>query len=79
MLATDWVPWLGALFAVAAIGITLLVVAAPWRGVRQESQMDEEVQTRLLLGEDPESIERDLESDEDEEPATPVSDLRPEE
>jgi hypothetical protein len=78
MLALDWLPWLGALFALFALGITLLLVAAPWRSVRRESQMDEEIQTRLLLGEDPESIERDLE-DEDGEPAAPVSDLRPDE
>jgi hypothetical protein len=78
MLAIDWVPWLGGLAALFAVAITLLVVAAPWRSVREESQMDEEVQTRLLLGEDPEAIERDLEAD-DSETAAPVSDLRPEE
>ena len=37
--------------------------------------MDEEVQTRLLLGDDREAIERDLEAD-DSETAAPVSDLR---
>ena len=79
MLAIDWLPWLGGLFALVAVGITLLLVAAPWRSVREEPQLDEEVQARLLLGEDPESIERDLEDDEDGETAAPVSDLRPDE
>lgn len=56
----DLVPWIGGLCAVAAVGL-LLVVAAPWRR-RRDAALDDEVQARLLLGEDPEEIERDLEA-----------------
>ena len=76
MLAVDWAPLVGGLAGVFAVGITLVVIAAPWRRVREEPPLDDDVQARLMLGDDPEEIERDLE-DEDEETA-PVSDLRPE-
>jgi hypothetical protein len=77
MLAMDWAPLLGGLCALFAVGITLVVVAAPWRRVREEAPLDDEVQARLLLGEDPEDIDRDLEAREEEK--APVSELRPEE
>jgi hypothetical protein len=76
VLAIDWPPLLGGLCALLAVGITLVVVAAP-RRVREEAPLDDDVQARLLLGEDPEEIERDLEAREDE--TAPVSELRPEE
>ena len=76
MFATDSAVWIGAIAGVFAVSVTLLVLTAP-RRVRDEEPLDEEVETRLLLGEDPESIERDLEEQEDE--TAPVSDLRPEE
>jgi hypothetical protein len=76
MLAVDWEPLVGVAAALFAVGIVLVVIAAPWRRVREEPPLDDDVQARLMLGEDPEEIERDLEEEEAE--SAQVSDLRPE-
>ena len=53
------IPWL--VGACALIGVVLvLVVIAPWSHVRADSRLDHEVQARLMLGEDPDEIDRDL-------------------
>jgi hypothetical protein len=77
MLAVDWEPFVGVAAALIAVTIVVVVIAAPWRGVREEPALDDDVQARLMLGEDPEEIERDLEEEEDEN--APVSDLHPSE
>ena len=80
MLAIDWVPWAAGGCALLAVVLALLVIATPWRRVREVPPLDDEVQARLLLGEDPEEIERDLEEGDDQPAETaPVTDLRPEE
>lgn len=57
-----------ALQTLSAIAIALVVVSvlllgtlivAPWRAVRGEPPLDDEVETRLLLGEDPTEIAED--------------------
>jgi hypothetical protein len=48
----------GIVCGVAAI-LLVLLIAAPWKSVREEPPLDEEVETRLLLGEDPEQIAAD--------------------
>lgn len=62
--------------AAASAFILLLIVVAPWRSVRQEPPLDDEVESRILLGESPAQIEEELEEEEDEreeaeEPAGP--------
>jgi hypothetical protein len=53
------IPWI--VGACALLGLVLvLVVVAPWSHVRAESPLDHEVQARLMLGEDPDEIDRDL-------------------
>jgi hypothetical protein len=64
---------LAALVAVIALG---LLVVAPWKSVREEPPLDDEVETRLLLGEDPETIAADV--DRAEGMRAPVHDLDPE-
>jgi hypothetical protein len=75
LLAADWVPWLIGLTIVSII-ILVLILVAPWKSVRSEHGLDEEAETRLLLGEDPEQIDRDLAAREAERRAR-VSELRP--
>jgi hypothetical protein len=48
----------GIVCVVGAILLVLLIVA-PWKGVVSEPPLDEDVETRLLLGEDPEQIAAD--------------------
>jgi hypothetical protein len=37
----------------------LVIVVAPWRRIRSEPPIPDEVETRLLLGEDPNEIDED--------------------
>jgi hypothetical protein len=74
LLAVDWLPWIGALCALSVV-VLVLIVVAPWKRVRAEPPIGREVQTRLLLGEDPDEIDRDLRA----EHRATVADLRPEE
>jgi hypothetical protein len=75
-LAVDWVPVIGIACALSVAGLVLIVVA-PWKRVRREPPLDEEVETRLLLGEDPAVIDRDLEARNA--GRAPVAELRPDE
>ena len=70
--AVTWLVLAGALSVV----ILVLIVAAPGRRVRSESRrLDKDVETRLLLGEDPDQLAEEL--DERAPPPSPVSDLWP--
>ena len=71
-LAMDPLPWIGAVCVLLVVAL-LVVLVAPWRD-RDAEALDPEVEARLLLGEDPEEIERDLEQGAD--PAAPVAELR---
>ncbi len=74
-LGTDWIPWIVGLFVVSLI-ILVLILAAPWKSVRSEGELDEEAQMRLMLGEDPDEIDRDL-AQRDAERRRGVAELRP--
>ncbi len=56
-LAIDLVPWVGAACALFVIGVALAVLV-----LRRdpEDAIDPEIEARLLLGEDPDEIDRDL-------------------
>lgn len=45
--------------AVLAALVLLLVLLAPWRSVRGETPLPPDVETRLLLGEDPDRVAAD--------------------
>ncbi len=75
MLATDWVPWILGI-CVLSVVVLILIIVAPWRGVRREPPLDSEVEARLLLGEDPDEIDRDLAA-RDAQRRGQVTDLRP--
>jgi hypothetical protein len=60
----------------------VVIVVAPWRRIRSEPPIPDEIETRLLLGDDPREIAEDEEESEaDERPSGPraeVLDLDPE-
>ena len=74
-LAADLIPWIIGLCALSAV-VLLLIVVAPWRRIRDEPRLSDEVETRLLLGEDPEELDRELAARD--EGTAPVAELRPE-
>jgi hypothetical protein len=74
-LGMDWVPWIVGL-SILSVVVLVLIVVAPWKQVRDDSGLDDEAETRLLLGDDPEEIERDLAAREAERRER-VSELRP--
>jgi hypothetical protein len=57
----------------ASLAILLLIVLAPWPRVREERRLDRDVETRLMLREDPETLAEELD---DAEAAPPVAELR---
>lgn len=61
-MGVDAVVWVGAAVVVAAVALLLLVVA-PWRSVRDEPPLDDDIETRLLLGEDPATVALDADAD----------------
>jgi len=50
--------WLIIVVALAVIGV-VLIIAAPWKAVRDEKPLPEDVETRLLLGESPRDVAAD--------------------
>jgi hypothetical protein len=60
LLAITAVTWFVAVGALSVV-ILVLIVAAPWRRIRAESRrLDPDVETRLLLGEDPDKLADEL-------------------
>src|SRR5262249_1591035 len=74
VLAIVAVPVIAAVCALCVVGL-LLIVVTPSRRIRDEARLDQDVQPRLLLGEAPNSIDREVEADTAEH--APVADLHP--
>jgi hypothetical protein len=47
---------------VLATVVFLLIVVAPWKSVRSEQPLDDDIETRLLLGEDPNQVALDADA-----------------
>lgn len=61
VVAVDTVLWVGIVVVVATVALLLLVIA-PWKSVRNEPPLDDDVEARLLLGEDPAKIAADVDA-----------------
>lgn len=61
VLALDTVVWVGMIVALAVVAF-LLILVAPWKGVRREQPLDTDIETRLLLGEDPATVAADADA-----------------
>jgi hypothetical protein len=80
-LALETNQWVAILVGVACLGALVVIVAAPWRRIRSEPRMSDDVEARLLLGEDPKEIAEEEDEEEAEGPSGPraeVLDLDPE-
>jgi hypothetical protein len=61
LLGVDTVVVVGGLVVLAAI-VGLVLVLAPWKSVRSEPPLDDDIETRLLLGEDPAQVAADADA-----------------
>ena len=80
-LALETNQWVAILVGVACLGALVVIVVAPWRRIRSEPRMSDDVESRLLLGEDPKDIAEEEDEEEAEGPSGPraeVLDLDPE-
>ena len=80
-LALQTNQWGAILVGVACLGVLVVIVAAPWRRIRSEPRMSDDVEAKLLLGEDPKEIAEEEDEEEAEGPSGPraeVLDLDPE-
>ena len=80
-LALETNQWVAILVGVACLAALVVIVAAPWRRIRSEPRMSDDVEAKLLLGEDPKEIAEEEDEEEAEGPSGPraeVLDLDPE-
>jgi len=65
----------------ACLGVLVVIVVAPWRRIRSEPRIPDDVESRILLGEDPREIAEEEDKEKAEGPSGPraeVFDLDPE-
>jgi hypothetical protein len=68
-LALEANQWVAILVGATCLAALLIIVVAPWGPVRAEPRMRDDVEARLLLGEDPKEIA--LEEDEEQAESKP--------
>ena len=72
MVGVHIVVWmLGAIAALSVVGLVLIVIA-PWRRVRDETGLPDDVEARLLLGDAPDAIAHDVDVEAASAPPPPV-------
>jgi hypothetical protein len=77
VLAADAVLVVASFAFVLGVVVLVLLVWAPWKSVRNEPPLPDDVETRLLLGEDPEQIAADEDAAQARVRRAPVVDLSP--
>jgi hypothetical protein len=81
-LALETNQWVAILVGVACLGALVVIVVAPWRRIRSEPRISDDVESRLLLGDDPKEIAEEQDEEEVAEgpsgPRAEVLDLDPE-
>jgi hypothetical protein len=74
-LAADAAVVLAGCLSLLGVVVLVLLVWAPWKSVRNEPPLPDDVETRLLLGEDPDQIAADEDAAEARARRAPVVDL----
>jgi hypothetical protein len=67
--------WVAILVGVACLLALVVIVVAPWRRIRSEPRMRGDVETRLLLVDDPKEIAEEEDEEEAEGPSGPRADV----
>jgi hypothetical protein len=74
-LALETNQWVAILVGVACLAALVVIVVAPWRRIRSEPRIQKDVETRLLLGEDPKEIAEEEEEEDVEQPSGPRAEV----
>ena len=74
-LALETNQWVAILVGVACLAVLVVIVVAPWRRIRSEPRIPGDVETRLLLGENPKDIAEEEDEEETEGPSGPRADV----
>ena len=74
-LALQTNQWVAILVGIACLLALVVIVVAPWRRIRSEPRMRGDVETRLLLGDDPKEIAEEEDEEEAEGPSGPRADV----
>jgi len=74
-LALETNQWVAILVGVACLAVLVVIVVAPWRLIRSEPRIPGDVETRLLLGENPKDIAEEEDEEEAEGPSGPRADV----
>jgi hypothetical protein len=77
VVAADTAIVVAGLAFVLGVVVLVLLVWAPWNSVRNEPPLPDDIETRLLLGEDPAQIAADQDAAEARAIRAPVIDLSP--
>jgi hypothetical protein len=67
--------WVAIFLGVACLAALLIIVVAPWHRIRAEKPLPDEVESRLLLGDDPAKIAEEEERERERRPAEPRADV----
>ena len=67
--------WVAIFLGIACLAALLVIVVAPWRRIRAERPLPDEVESRLLLGDDPAKIAKDEDEDRDKSTSSPRADV----
>lgn len=67
--------WVAILLGVACLVALVLIVVAPWRKIRAERPLPHNVESRLLLGDDPAKIAKDEDYERDRPSSSPRADV----
>jgi hypothetical protein len=68
-LALETNQWVAILVGAACLAALVIIVVAPWRQIRAEPPIQKDVETRLLLGENPKEIAEEEDEEATERPA----------
>jgi hypothetical protein len=67
--------WVAIFLGIACLAALLVIVVAPWRRIRAERPLPDEVESRLLLGDDPAKIAKDEDEERDKPTSSPRADV----
>ena len=74
-LALETNQWVAILCGVACLAVLVVIVVAPWRRIRAEPPIPNDVETRILLGDDPKEIAEEEDEEEAEQPSGPRAEI----